>query len=46
MPCRIGPNTEIGQGAIVGQPSLNFEETNSFPEQGKHHLHNLDIGFT
>jgi uncharacterized membrane protein YbaN (DUF454 family) len=36
MSCRIGPNTELEQGAVGGQSSQNFEETNSFPEQGKH----------
>jgi hypothetical protein len=38
--CRIGPNAEVEQGAVGGQPSRSFEETNNFPEQGKHRLHN------
>jgi hypothetical protein len=44
MSCRIGPNTELERGAAGGQPSLSFEETNPFPEQGKHRMHNLSIG--
>jgi hypothetical protein len=44
MPCRIGPNTELEQGAIGGQPSPSFEEANPFPEQDKHRMHNPSIG--
>jgi hypothetical protein len=44
MSCRIGPNTELEQGADVGEPSSSFEETNPFPEQGKHRMHNPSIG--
>jgi hypothetical protein len=36
MSCRIGANTELEQGAVGGQLSRSFEETNPFPEQGKH----------
>jgi hypothetical protein len=43
MSCRIGPNIELEQGAAGGQPSSSFEETNSFPEQGKHQMHNPSI---
>jgi hypothetical protein len=42
--CRIGSNTELEQGAAVGQLSQNFEETNPLPEQGKHGIHNPSIG--
>jgi hypothetical protein len=44
MSCRIGPNTEVGQGDVGGQSSSSFEETNHFPEQGKHRMHNPSIG--
>jgi hypothetical protein len=44
MLCRIGPNTKLEQGAPGGQPSSSFEETNPFPEQGMHHMHNPSIG--
>jgi hypothetical protein len=43
MSCRIEPNTELEQGAAGGQPSSSFEETNPFPEQGKHRMHNPSI---
>jgi hypothetical protein len=43
MLCHIGPNAEVEQGAAGGQPSQSFEETNSFPEQGKHQMHNPSI---
>jgi hypothetical protein len=46
MSYRIGPNTELEQGAIGGQPLPSFEETKSFPEQGKHRMHNPSIDFT
>jgi hypothetical protein len=46
MSCRIGPNVEVGQGAVEGQSSPSFEETNPFPEQGKHRMHNPSIGST
>jgi hypothetical protein len=46
MSCRIGPNAEVEQGAAGRQPSQSFEETNPFPEQGKHRMHNPSIGFT
>jgi hypothetical protein len=46
MSCRIGPNVEVEQGTAGGQPSQSFEETKSFPEQGKHRMHNPSIGFT
>jgi hypothetical protein len=38
MSCRIEPNTEFEQGAVRGQHSQSFEETN-FPEQGKNQMH-------
>jgi hypothetical protein len=44
MPCRIAPNSELEQGAAGGQPSSSFEETNPFPKQGKHRMHNPSIG--
>jgi hypothetical protein len=44
MSCHIGPNTELERGAARGQPSSSFEETNPFPEQGKHQMHNSSIG--
>jgi hypothetical protein len=44
MSCRIGPNSELERGAAGGQPLSSFEETNPFPEQGKHRMHNLSIG--
>jgi hypothetical protein len=44
MSCCIGPNAELEQGAIGGQSSQSFEETNSFLEQGKHRMHNPSIG--
>jgi hypothetical protein len=44
MPCRIGPNTELEQGAVGGQPSPSFEEANPFPEQDKHRMYNPSIG--
>jgi hypothetical protein len=44
MSCRIGPNTELERGAAGGQPSSSYEETNPFPEQGKHRMHNSSIG--
>jgi hypothetical protein len=44
MSCRIGPNTKLEQGAAGEQPSSSFEETNPFPEQGKHRMHNPSIG--
>jgi hypothetical protein len=40
MSCRIGPNTELEQGAFGGQHSRRFEEAHFFPEQGKHRLLN------
>jgi hypothetical protein len=46
MSCCIGPKVELEQVAIGGQSSQSFEETNSFPEQGKHQIHNPCIGFT
>jgi hypothetical protein len=46
MSCHIGPKAELEQGAIGGQSSQSFEETNSFPEHGKHRMHNPSIGFT
>jgi hypothetical protein len=46
MAYRIGPNTELKQGTVRGQPSQSFEGANSFPEQGKHQMHNSSIGFT
>jgi hypothetical protein len=46
MSCRIGPNTEVEQGAIGGQPSRSFEQANIFPEQGIRRMHNPSIGFT
>jgi hypothetical protein len=46
MSYRIGPNTELEQGAVGGQLSQSFKETNPFPKQGKHRMHNLHIGFT
>jgi uncharacterized membrane protein YbaN (DUF454 family) len=36
MSCHIGSNTELEREATGGQPSSSLEETNSFPEQGKH----------
>jgi hypothetical protein len=36
MSCRIGPNTELKQGVVGGQPSQSFEEANIYFEQGKH----------
>jgi hypothetical protein len=36
MSCRIGHNTELEREAARGQPPSSLEETNSFPEQGKH----------
>jgi hypothetical protein len=36
MSCRIGPNTELEREAARGQLPSCLEETNSFPEQGKH----------
>jgi hypothetical protein len=46
MSCHIGPNTEVAQGAVGGQPSQSFEKTNPFREQGKYRMHNPCIGFT
>jgi hypothetical protein len=46
MSCRIGSKAELEQGAVGGQSSQSFEETNSFPEQCKHRMHNPCIGFT
>jgi hypothetical protein len=46
MSCRIGPNTELEQGAAGGQLSPSFKEANPFPEQGKHRMHNPSICFT
>jgi hypothetical protein len=46
MSYRIGPNIELEQGAVGGQPLPSFEETNPFPEQGKHRMYNPFIGFT
>jgi hypothetical protein len=46
MSCRIGPNAEVEEGAIGGQPLQIIEEANLFPEQGKHRMHNPSIGFT
>jgi hypothetical protein len=46
MSCRIGPNTELEQGAAGGQPPQSFEETNPFPEQGKNRMRNPSISFT
>jgi hypothetical protein len=43
MAYHIGPNTKFEQGATGGQSSLSFEETNPFPEQGKHRMHNPSI---
>jgi hypothetical protein len=34
----------LEQGATGGQPSSSFEETNAFPDQGKHRMHNPSIG--
>jgi hypothetical protein len=39
MLCCMGPNAEFEEGALRGQPSRSFEETNIFPEQGKHRIH-------
>jgi hypothetical protein len=39
----IGPNTKLEQGAVGEQPSSSFEETNPFPEQDKHRMHNPSI---
>jgi hypothetical protein len=39
MPCRIGPNAEVEQGVIGGQPSRGFEEGNISFEQDKHRMH-------
>jgi hypothetical protein len=36
MSCHIGPNIELKQEAIGGQPSRSFEEANLSFEQGKH----------
>jgi hypothetical protein len=36
MSCRIGPNAELEQGAIGGQPTQSFEEANLSVEHGKH----------
>jgi hypothetical protein len=36
MSCCIGPNTELEQGAIGGQPPRSFEEANLSFEEGKH----------
>jgi hypothetical protein len=44
MSCRLGLNTELERGATGGQPLSSLEETNPFPEQGKHRMHNLSIG--
>jgi hypothetical protein len=41
-----GPNNELERGAAGGQPSSSLEENNSFPEQGKHRMHNPSIGST
>jgi hypothetical protein len=30
MSCRIGPNVEVDQGVVEGQPSQSFEEANFF----------------
>jgi hypothetical protein len=46
MSCRIGPNTELERGDAGGQPPSSLEETNSFPEQGKHRMHNPSISST
>jgi hypothetical protein len=46
MSYRIGPNIELGQGAVRGQPSQSFEGANPFPEQGKHRMHNPYIDST
>jgi hypothetical protein len=35
MSWRKGPNAEVEQGAVEGQPSRSFEEGNLFPKQGK-----------
>jgi hypothetical protein len=43
MPYRIGPNAEVEQGVVGGQPSRNFEKVNLFPERGKHRMHNPSI---
>jgi hypothetical protein len=43
MSCHIGPNIELERGAAGGQPSSSFDETNPFPEQGKHRMHNPSI---
>jgi hypothetical protein len=32
MSYRIGPNVELEQGAVGGQPSQSFEEANLFVE--------------
>jgi hypothetical protein len=44
MSCCIGPNAEVEQGGVGGQPSQSFEEANPFPEQGQHRMHNPSIG--
>jgi hypothetical protein len=44
MSCRIGPNAEVDQGAVGGQPSRSIEANISF-EQGKHRMHNPSIDF-
>jgi hypothetical protein len=44
MSCRMGPNTELERGVAGAQPSSSFEETNPFPKQGKHRMHNPFIG--
>jgi hypothetical protein len=43
MSYRIGPNTELEQGVVGGQPSQSFEGANPFSEQGKHRMHNSSI---
>jgi hypothetical protein len=39
MSCHIGPNVEVEQGAVGGQPSRSFQEANISFEQGKHRMH-------
>jgi hypothetical protein len=36
MSYRIGPNAELEQGAIGGQPARSFEEAKLSVEQGKY----------
>jgi hypothetical protein len=46
MSYRIGPNTEVEQGVVGGQPSRCFEEANNSFKQGKNRMYNPSIGVT